>query len=885
MQKELDQLREELTSLEEFFAKQTAEIEQRIQTLESSLALDATSKQAEEGAQKIHSKLTHKKKPKPDWQSAYPPIKDSIKDPIKVNKSAPKKITAPVKPQVNPQNKQPVPASTVSKPTQFKPQPTPLIQTDAFKQLAAIILPMLLPFGGLVDRFSAIYKHYQSEGRVPVFFLTTAGVVALVLSFAYLLQYSFTTYLSVTGKVLVGFSVAIATLIAGIRIATKKTDMQDYGSAIIGLGIILQYLCAYFAGPYYELIPPIISLACLAAIGLVAYFIALRFHTRVVALVSHLGGASLPLLLDSFAASPLIYLAYLWLLTLGSFHIAKVIRWHALSIVAMIASIGMIEVMLYQLEAPINGLALSAFIMAFFYLFSLSALKRVDLSEGGSSQVNSSQADHTPIPKDHVAMILSSGGFLLFAHQHIALSSQVLGLIAFLNAGVWLALSIFSSLIFTHPVDSATDRWVKSVSILFVGLLAGIGAMLLIHPDLLGVVWCLEALLLLYLGAQQKYLSVRLEGYLALLIACSVMLVSVIKWLTHSVTKLPALFDFSLHIALGHLVAIALTLCAVTAIYKKYTDQLNEYERFGQPMIQTMAYAFMTVSALLGVGILSVDSMWLAGFVFGFLLLFESKRVALPELELLGLISISLLFFPITASALHSGNLYFEQQSLIAKVSTSLLFISLWAVPAFFKFVLKTSSVFDEWMVYSEKSFVCLLPIFFLPSVFRFYEDYLVMALWVSAFVALYLYQKKPFRVLNIELKVLSWLASIAAISGCIVVAFGSENALALPSLLCGLFYFGCIGWQSGFIKHLLINEQKIPLNKDYHYPLVVGGVLYFNLSIVVLSYGLTSSLPFSGLMAMMSLLGLYALRSGVAPIRQLLILMYCLIFALGVVL
>ena len=67
------------------------------------------------------------------------------------------------------------------------------------------------------------YRHYQEQGKAPVFLMTTAGIIALVLGFGYLLQYSFAYLLGEIAKLVLGFTIALSVTVYGGYLARNNS--------------------------------------------------------------------------------------------------------------------------------------------------------------------------------------------------------------------------------------------------------------------------------------------------------------------------------------------------------------------------------------------------------------------------------------------------------------------------------------------------------------------------------------------------------------------------------------------------------------------------------------------------------------------------------------
>lgn len=105
---------------------------------------------------------------------------------------------------------------------------------------------MIGPFANIWEYIVKTYYYYRDKGKLPVFFLTVMGIIALSVGFGYILQYSFTNILNETVKVLLGSVAPIGIIVVGIRLIGRHEQYRDYGSGLIGLGFILNYICIYF---------------------------------------------------------------------------------------------------------------------------------------------------------------------------------------------------------------------------------------------------------------------------------------------------------------------------------------------------------------------------------------------------------------------------------------------------------------------------------------------------------------------------------------------------------------------------------------------------------------------------------------------------------------
>ena len=213
--------------------------------------------------------------------------------------------TAPANKQSTPETQTDVWSAQPSKPAvrqservKFNEQPKEpglieVILSNFFQSIFSYLLSTLTifsaPFHELYHRLIKLYYHYQKQGKAPVFLMTVAGLITLTVGFGYLLQYSFNTLFSDTLKALTGFVIGCGIIGAGILLSKKKTDFKDYGASVVALGVIFNYLTAYFVGPYYGLVGETSGLLLLLGVTLTSFTLAIVFETRVVSAITLVG--------------------------------------------------------------------------------------------------------------------------------------------------------------------------------------------------------------------------------------------------------------------------------------------------------------------------------------------------------------------------------------------------------------------------------------------------------------------------------------------------------------------------------------------------------------------------------------------------------------------
>ena len=362
-------------------------------------------------------------------------------------------------------------------------------QKEILKTMGTALVENLLPVFGpataVLEKLFSVYRHYRSQGKAPVFLMTIAGILTLIMGFGYLFQYSFSQHLGPVGKVVFGFAASAGIVCCGMTVFKKRPDMADFGSSLIGLGVIIAYLCAYFTGPHYDLLSPGGTFVLLAGLTGLAYYLAIVFQTRVVAVISLMGGAFAPVFMAGAAQAPIVYLAYVWGLAVSTLLLSRRIKWPGLAHMAMLVSFFVVEFVILTGADP--GMAsemspgLVCLVHIFFYTFGLYYGWEIVKACGLSRPV----------------AVLSSANlfYFLFVLEQTVPNTQVLGGLYFLNSGLLAALFFFLPAIVKKAGGSGERRRpLQMIVLLCMGFLAGFGILSVTRPEYLGLVWGMEAL-------------------------------------------------------------------------------------------------------------------------------------------------------------------------------------------------------------------------------------------------------------------------------------------------------------------------------------------------------------------------------------------------------
>lgn len=672
---------------------------------------------------------------------------------------------------------------------------------------------VMAPFAAVNEQVKSFYHHYQAKGLGPVFLMTVAGIITLTLGFGYLLQYSINHWFSELGKALLGFVSANAIIAGGIFIRQKRTGMADFGSGIVGLGLILNYLCAYFLGPYFELIPNSASFILLLLITLAGYGLSTRLDAKVIAVIALVGGSTAPMMLLSQSYAPLLYLPYLLLIGAGALAQSRKLKWPLLLEITALLHIGCIEAFSYFIELPLSdlgGVSLLALISinATFYLYGITSL-------------------------------LFTKQFTYHDKKHHALSHRILVLPIALLAFVLLELTQFTEfageIFAANALICAALYWKlignlekarSGLLLVFAGSFAGFAALYLLSHDFLGLVLLLEALLLLWIGTKEELISVRAEAYVLLLMGLGLNASSVLTGMSLLASSFIDGAPISPLSAFGFpLLALALSCAALVLVIRLLTlhhmlllaleSQLNR-------VLKELLSGFYVATIILAAYLLSSDYYLAILPVVSLLLLYLSAKDKLVISEFAAWFLLLPLLFKVVEGITLTGSFSFSAQPLMAKLARFELFAALLLAHYWYRRHYK-DALFAK-AAYTMQIFCyLLLPLILLPKVIRNYWEYTAIALWLSTFMSLGLAYFVKHKSLNIEAKILTWLAVLMTASLCLIHAWQGLVALAVGALFMGFTLLRYRQLPEHWRPLLQLQWQLSP----YYFALVLAVIVY----------------------------------------------------------
>ena len=352
-----------------------------------------------------------------------------------------------------------------------------------------ILTSLTGPFESIYKNCFKFYKHYKDQGKGPVFLMSLAGIIALVSGFAYLVQYSFSNLLSEWSKILLIFMSGLSIIGLGRKIYIRNENLREFASGIIGLGVIINYLAIYGAGPYYSLVNSEISFVLLLLNTILAFFLSVHFNTRVVSFIAMTGGIFFPLLLNTDSQDTSVYILYLFFLSSMILFVSYKIRWELLSYLTIISALFMVR---FSVSPSYLHLVLvNLFFYQFFYFL---------VFKGKNIKENFSRKELTAL----------AGIFIFLAETSLNTTPSI-------NvSGVFLA---FNSIFFIFLFFKFIQSELKSIFIIFSGLFALVSIFSIAPPEFKGCLFGIESLILIYCGFRFKEALIRREGYFLFLIS------------------------------------------------------------------------------------------------------------------------------------------------------------------------------------------------------------------------------------------------------------------------------------------------------------------------------------------------------------------------------
>ena len=678
------------------------------------------------------------------------------------------------------------------------------------------------PFANLLSSFTKIYTHYKKQGKAPVFFLTLAGIVTLVMGFGYLLQYSFNQYLSPSGKVSIGYLAAFTILIFAIKLHKTRHDMSEYSASLIGLSVILLYLSSYFLGPYYQLLSDLNTFVLLIIICASGYVLSKIYETRIVAFISLIGGTFAPIFLTSIINSaPFLYLSFLLLISIGAVAIAFSIRWQLLAQISFVLSIALVEFVLLQTH---NSQSIIAILLVHLFFYKMSINLYFQWYKFKSSRQNC-------LIQLCVALV-----FMLITLEQVSSSSQQYGFLLLFNALIASSVFIFCQI---KGLKSLISQNFKIIALLISGFFTGTALLVLISIELLSLVWGIEGLILLYLGLRFNFYSVRIEAYLVLLVSSLSAILNICIWFFDAITPLPTLISLEFNMGYLNLISIVALSFVMPILLNTHIRVITYKEKVFKNYLNQSSFCLLSLLFMTSIACIYDKGFWLFSLIPLFSLIVVSHKFNWPKLEKIAFMHWLILLIPVITSGLYIGDFHFKAQTLIGQIARIEAFLALWLIAYFYRKLFTKSALFKI-AQHLDTAFFIILPICFLPSVFRNSPEVMPLFFWGSALLSIYIYYKLQRPVLWLMSKLVTLIAASASIFACYLIRFENWQGYGLSALLLGCTLLLTLLLISKSFSHQISSSSNIFKNKvvSVFAPICV----FWGISLFIFVFGVTNS-------------------------------------------
>ena len=616
---------------------------------------------------------------------------------------------------------------------------------------------ILEPLHAGISLLSNIYDKYKQEGKLPIFFMTLAGILAILFGFGYLLQYSL-KYLgnyAEVAKIGLGFIFSFTVGGIGIHLYSRNENYQEYGSALISLGIILNYLLIYFLsdlGNFPILSSGILGFSLIILNTIIAILLSLRFKTKIIAVLFLIGGALAPFYLNSNSDGSLYYL-YLWLLTIGANVVAQRINWKTLHYLSFIVSLGLLEVMVFTYQPDTN--LFTAYYHLYAYLFFYySIFNKYSIRKS---------------LEKHDILILAGNLSLFVFNLYTSYTQQFLhlGLLYGLNA------IIFSALLLRFWKFANAN--LKLTFFIIIGSFIGFSIPALVHQSLMGLFWSTEAIVLIILGFTYNIPLVRKEGYVVLLLA-------IVKLGFSSGLLMEHWFTNIWHEGFLNYCIFGLVITALWYAGQKFSNIFNSFENSLFAVFKEIIPLWLSSMFLIAAyGLVDVWAFNLA-IIPAFGLVYWCKRFRTLYTDRIAIFHFLLLIVSIANSGIETQSIHFSDQLLYAKISMLELMASLFLFRKYCEVLNHKETDTFAFAHIMQITFFVLLPLIFIHIIRRHAIEFISPAVWLAFLMSYLLYKKLNYRALLIEANLLA--------TGSILVSFISMNEAGLA---IGIFLLAAI--------------------------------------------------------------------------------------------
>lgn len=708
-------------------------------------------------------------------------------------------------------------------------------------------------FAPLVSAISFVenkYAEYKREGKLSLFFLTLAGIVTLLFGFGFLAQYSAVTYFGsylTQIKVGVGFVCSMAAIGIGMRLIKQDKKFEEFGQALMGLGLSLNYLFIYFLSADPPLISSTVGFILIFINTAVSIVLSLRYESKIIAVLALMGGALAPSYLQSTGENTHIYFAYLWLLCVASAYTAKRLGWEVLNFVSFLLVTLILGSSTYFNYADAKGLPDIMYLLlfhAFGYLYAY-----LSLFDGLKPKKEQSPMSIITLVGAQGAMMMSL--YFVYGNQQEAYAT--LSLAYLLNM---LPFALIT-LVFYQQWSEQQKSILIGISSAFVA--ASIPAYFGVQYR--GLLWALQGIVLLGGGLIFQLPIVRRLAYVILTGGLANMFFN-LDWYS-----MPNRVDGVLFTT-GYinLWSIGIVLIAVSFLLKKYEAALENHE-------QQVPKILNEVLSVWGLFVFYLTSYFFFGnyavnlaLIPMFALLVWNNYRQLYLAEILGLLQLVVLAFGVSSSMSDVHSYHFADQLLYGQLAMIEILFVLWFLKLFYEKVFPEAPAYKHALATRAREvFYLILPLALLDIFNHGLPTYILYGLWTATALSFVLAEFTKSRLVLVEFL---GFVGVSMFLSCLILELG-------PLILGNALLLGI-----GFYKKAWTEEAF----KERDYQLFYLAIPYFfAVSLGLVYYILFKDDIFSAIqLVAFSLLTMVNLGATLAPIRKTLGITYRLAWGMS---
>jgi hypothetical protein len=639
------------------------------------------------------------------------------------------------------------------------------------KETSSLMFSLLSPITKFVSPLLKLYQHYQTKGQGPIFVFMLIGIALLVGGFGYLAQL-LVGELGAGSKSLLLFVVAIGITLGGAYLA-KRQQYPEFSSAIVSLGLLLNFVTVYVAGSFYQLLPGWMVLLSYFAIACTGFILANKFDAKIVSALAVIGGSAIPLISQLDQLGTTYYLIGLGFMVLASLYQALNKNWQWLGFVSVFVAYSCIE---FLLLTTTKTLFLGIFSQGFYCVFLLYICTLL--------------AQKSAYSKDIIVLTVIT----VFANIGILYQANF--------ASVWIlpALAALNGVLSVFLLFNARAQ--KSYTINLYTMLASTWVLVAIvsslAPDYWGFAIGLEGLFILYFALKENYFSVRIEAYGLLTFA-----------ILHGVFAVAPYFPDPALLSLKGILVVtsigALVFCSRKLLSHFPCDihwevKLSHLLRSAESIwlgLFILSLLWVQLGVWSSVAILSLQG----------ILLTKSYRRLCHTSEIMAYVAAAVIFSIFLLGINEVQSLSFRELPNYAKVALLLTFVECWLFAEYYRRIGRTG-VLAKLAEQLRLGFYLIIPLAFLPSVLKHYTDFSALAVWCSGIIAYVLGRKVKHPFIRTESLILFASAALYNL-GFYVDFYHSQPLLTCVSTLFGLSllsYFLGITYKG----HVSLLDKKI---------------------------------------------------------------------------